>query len=175
MWNCRKSPISAIFEKVDFWRFWVSGTTRNNGDLQFLVAKSCLAQDFRPGCQVWAQSLNCIPIVETPQKCDFRGSRHVCVKNGQNSGGRARPHEWLKSTQIIMLWLKTVKNLFGILFGIFWWVFRAEKNIDFVPFLKVPVQDLGSGSRFSSSTVCHQKCLKLPQTTTKTPSDWFFL
>ena len=79
-----------FFEKVDFWRFWGSGTTRNNGDVQFLVAKSCLAQVFRPGCQVSAQSLNCIRIGQTPQKCDFRGSRQVCVKNGPKNGGRDR-------------------------------------------------------------------------------------
>ena len=131
MWNRRKSQISAIFEKVDFWRFWASGTTRNSGDVQFLVAKSCLTQDFRPGCQVWAQSLNCIHIFETPQKCDFRGSRQVCVKNGQNSGGRSGPHEWLKTTQIIVLWLKTVKKLVWDIFRHDLMGFRAEKNFDF--------------------------------------------
>ena len=74
------------------------------------------------------------------------------------------PHEWLKTTQIIVLWLKTTKKLVWDIFRHDLMGFRAEKNFDFFRIFKVPVQDFGSGSKFSSSTVRHQKCLKLPQT-----------
>ena len=148
MWKCRKSQILAIFEKVDFWRFWASRTTRNNGDIQFSVAKSCLTQVFRPGCQFSAQSLNCIHIFEAPQKCDFRGSRHVCVKNGQNSGGRARTPWVVEIDSDHRVMTKTVKNLFGTLFGIFWWVFRAKINFDSFPFLRSQYRILAQGRNF---------------------------
>ena len=71
------------------------------------------------------------------------------------------PHEWLKTTQIIVLWLKTTKKLVWDIFRHDLMGFRKNRNFGF---FKVPVQDFGSGSKFSSSTVRHQKCLKLPQT-----------
>ena len=74
------------------------------------------------------------------------------------------PHEWLKTTQIIVLWLKTVKKLVWDIFRHNLMGLRAEKISTFFRIFKVPVQDFGSGSKFSSSTVCHQKCQKLPQT-----------
>ena len=82
-------------------------------------------------------------------------------KMAQKQVDEPGPHEWLKTTQIIVLWLKTTKKLVWDIFRHDLMGFRKNRNFGF---FKVPVQDLGSGSKFSSSAVRHPKCLKLPQT-----------
>ena len=74
------------------------------------------------------------------------------------------PHEWLKSTQIIVLWLKPSKTCLGHFLTYFDGFFEPKKISTFFRIFKVIVQDFGSGSKFSSSTKRHPKCLKLPQT-----------
>ena len=59
------------------------------------------------------------------------------------------------------------KNRQKLLWDTFWHIlmgFSSRKKFRLFSVFKVPVQDFGSGSKFSSSTKRHQKCLKLPQT-----------
>ena len=59
------------------------------------------------------------------------------------------------------------KNRQKLVWDTFWHIlmgFSSQNKFRLFSVFKVPVQDFGSGSKFSSSTVRHQKCLKLPQT-----------